>query len=189
MEDNERDDMEIPMLADIDTVRLAITCESIIDERRGDDAEDYARTALKHYASGVADVVGWDHVDMTDDAEDSEYDSEWQAFTMSCFVDVTPEQWLQIADAYCLDLDWSEWSEEERAATGVGRHKLTDHAKIPAIPADYVPTLGILGADGITPAVAIEHTDEGWGDYSGEPILAASFFVALLMKDGKGTGR
>lgn len=176
------DDMEIPMLADVTAVRLAITCESILDDRRGEDADDYARTAAKHYAAKLADVIGWEHVDVTEDAEDSEYDSEWTAYHVSCFVDVTPDEWVKIADAYCLDLDWSEWSEEERAATGSGRHKLTDHTDIPAIPVDYVPTLGILGVDGITPAVAIEGTDQGWGDNSGEPILIASFYVALMLK-------
>ena len=173
----------IPMLADVDTVRLAITCESIIDERRGDDAEDYARVALKHYASRITDVIGTEHVDVGEEVEDSEYDSAWRAFHMSCFIDVTPEQWRDIADGFCMDLDWSEWSDDEYARTGRGRHKLDDMAHIPALPnRGLVDTMGILGADGITPAVAIEGTDEGWGDYSGEPILCASFYVALLLK-------
>lgn len=170
---------EIPKLTDVDTVRLAVTCESWLDDRRGDDAEDYARTALKHYAAKIADVIGWDYVDMGEELEDSEYDSSVQAFHMSCFVDVTPEQWLQIADGYCMDLQWITVTDEMGRKRGV---KLDDMTQIPAVPDDVVDTLGILGADGVTPAVAIEHTDEGWGDYSGEPILTASFYVALLMK-------
>lgn len=40
----------------------------------------------------------------------------------------------------------------------------------------------VLTYDGVIPAVAIEHTDEGWVSADGEPALIASFYVSIKVE-------
>jgi hypothetical protein len=69
------------------------------------------------------------------------------------------EEWIQLADAYCIELE--------------GR----------AVPERHTPTMGIITVEGLIPAVSIYGTDEGWNEGYYEPSLIASFYVAVLMKE------
>ena len=200
--------MTIPKLADVAVVRLAVSVEcwptlpdgrslptdddgNVLDyyvERLAEDVEralHNARLAVRDYLAPIARTVGADAVDRGEDVEESDYDGSVLAFHGSAFVDVAPEQWLTISDGYGLDLDWRELPDGPPHA-----ERIDDPADIPALPDEryLVPTLGILGADGLIPAVAIEGTEEGWGSYSHEPSLIASFYVALAMRDGSAEG-
>ena len=152
----------IPKLSEVETVRLCISCECVIGARGSGDRDP--ERDLQEYFKPIADVTGEDDPAGIVGPEESEYDSEWQVFTGQFSGDLTAEQWERVARDYCLDL--GEYGEDDP----------------PALPDSFEPTMGILGYDGITPAVAIPHTDEGWGDFSGEPTLLASFYVALKLR-------
>lgn len=176
----------VPMLIHVDTVRIAVSCESILDGRVPDpnDRDRWAQQSARDYAKRIADVIGWDLVDLSEEPEDSEYDSEWQCYQVTAHADITPEQWLQLADGFCMEIDWIERGHDEEGRW-LGRYRTSDYTEIPALPKDDIaPTMGILGVDGLTPAVAVQHTDEGWGMGGYEPVLIASFYVAIALKDG-----
>lgn len=175
----------IPVLADLTAVRLAITCEVWPtfpgDRHNPPDPADIhiaiarARQTLRDYFRPLRDVLTDDRADLIDDDADdvvrSEHDAEVLAVEGSAHLTLTPDEWLAASHGWLLDLDW----------TGDGR---TDNpSEIPALPDRIVPTLGILDADGITPAVAIEGTDHGWGYGGYEPTVVASFYVALALTD------
>lgn len=185
------DEREIPTLDRVESVALAISVESIVDERRGDDREEYARRAMREYLDRIRSNVDSEtaaRIDESDESDESDYDSEWRAYHGSFFGTVDVPTWLKIANDYCLDLDWID--ERDDSGEWVGRYRTDDLSLIPAVPDDVVPTMGILGHPdaglGVIPAVAIEGTHEGWGDYSGEPILLVSFYVALSMTPDAG---
>lgn len=171
----------IPTLADLTSVYLAINVEVWPDWPDGhnlpvgDDgttltryidrvhtdtiaAIDRARTTIRDYLNPLHTALpdGDPRHDLVDDNADdivrSQHTSDILCVEGSAHLTLTPDEWRTAADRWCLDLDWSD------------QGRIHDPAHIPALPADrIVPTLGMLAIDGLIPAVAIEHTDEGYG--------------------------
>jgi hypothetical protein len=199
----------IPTLADITAVRLAVSVEvwphwpdgraiTDPDALLGAVQREMTETAhaLRNYLAPILNALAedddrrhlidaWDEVEI----ERSKHDSEILCLAGTAHLTVTPQEWRQIADGYSLDLDWT--TDEDGFA-----YRTSDLASIPALPKDgIVQTLGILDADGVIgvpvamlpviPAVAIEHTDEGWDDFSYQPTLVTSFYVALALQSGE----
>lgn len=102
---------------------------------------------------------GWCDVD--DCYVDSDYDSSMLVYAGKVAIDLTLEQWLRVADAFCMDL--------------------TDDQ---VLPDNIEPTMGSLtGEHGWIPAVRIPYLDEGWDDFSHQPALIVSMYVSILLHD------
>jgi len=163
---------ELPRREDVAGIRLAVSCEAIIQQHdRSEDPEDddsaEAMTDLRHYFQPIRDALKdaeTDLVSIGDEAEPSEYDGELEVVAGSFHGDVTLEQWDAIASGYGIDL-----------------------AEGSVLPEKFDPTMGILDGCGITPAVSIPYTDEGWGCFMREPALIASFYVAVALKSPEGS--
>lgn len=183
-----------PTLDRVETVRLAITCEvwpdlpdartSSVDDAQVVEAIRQAADTLADYFAPILSAVSGDErhglVDLGDDVEPSEYDADVLAVCGNAFVDVTPAEWLTIADGYCLDLQWREHPDH---AGQIIRED--DWRLIPVLPADAAMPVDLLTVEGMIPAVAVPHTDEGWGVGGYEPTVVASFVVAVVMKAGR----
>lgn len=170
----------IPTIDRVDTVRLAVSCESIVNTNLV-DGEHLAARALRDYFAPIVDNIDEDRANLVDvdvdEPVESEYEPDWAVFAGSAFLDVTPDQWLAIADGYCLGLGLP-WVRVDDGYWGPRYHQ---RHRIPALPDTVEPTMGILDERGITPAVSIPYTDEGWDDFTHQPQLIASFYVALLL--------
>ena len=156
----------IPALEDISGVYVAVSCESLLQDWKDIPSEQVADAiamdayrSLKDYFRPFASVrpelectVDPDHLEHSEHTGEACYAWQQDAF-------LSVEEWVQLADAYCIELDGK------------------------AVPVSHVPTMGIITAEGLVPAVAIEGTDEGWNVGYYEPSLIASFYVAVLMKE------
>lgn len=180
--------LTIPKASDVSEVMLAVSLESIVpriglasDQERN---EHFAERARNDYMNRIRENLPEDMrdlVDIPEELEESEYDSEWEVFSGTFHGTVDVETWLKIADGFCLDIDWIDEYDED--GNWIGRYRTDDHNEIPVLPYDIEPTMGILTAEGLIPSVAIPNTDEGWGDFMGEPDLIASFYVAVRLKE------
>jgi hypothetical protein len=163
-------EIERPHRDDVAWVRVLAECESVVHAggRVGEvvSSEDrdrwsrLARASLEDYFGPFERVAG-PAVWLGDEVEASQHDSELMVWAGSVDVMMTIEEWLQVADDFGLEIDEDE-----------------------VLPPDDVltPTMGILDVGGVTPAVAISGTDEGWGHGGYEPGLIASFYVSIAMR-------
>lgn len=177
----DRETNPIPTLDKVDHLYLAIGVESIIQGEKEEDLHR-ARKAVEEYfgwredeqLARLAEYVSLE----LDEPEESEYGIDDKVFYGEFFGTVTVQEWLRIQNHYCLDLDWVDDSE-----VSGWRYRTDDLPLIPAIPDRFEETMGILGPDGLIPAVNIPYTDEGWGEDGYEPALIASFYVAIAVKE------
>ena len=177
------EELNIPKADEVSEVMLAISLESVINPRR-EDGEDFARRARNEYMERLRENLPEsmrDLVDTPEDSEETEHGIDADVFSGTFHGTVDVPTWLRIADGFCMDLDWVD--EHNQDGSWAGRYRTDDPTEIPILPDDIEPTMGILTAEGIIPSVAIPHTDEGWGDFMGEPDLIASFYVAIRLKE------
>ena len=156
-------DIVIPKLSEVAVIRLCITAESWVDSWYDCDGNlETDNEAAKHeidmYAAPLRATLP-DRLDVSDTPKESDYVEDQQAYYLNFTADVTPEQWREIADGFGIDLE-------------------NEDGELMALPSIcLVHTMGILGEDGITPAMAIEETEQG------SSRLIASFYVALFLKE------
>ena len=166
-----------PRPDEVEFIYLNVTCEALVQDHDRDPfpgvqdesvagpsqyetGEDgSALSDLRAYFAPITDRLGSDSVYLDDEPLDSEYDSDWLCYQGQANVEVSVSDWLRIADTYCMDI--------------------ADDQVLPEV---VVETMGVLDERGITPAVAIEHTDEGFGCMWREPQLLASFYVSVALK-------
>lgn len=162
-------EIERPQRDEVAWVRVFASCESVIQggtvgefvgSEEADRSSQLARNSLEDYFGGFNEVAG-PAVWLGDEPEASQYDSDLRVWAGSVDAMMTVDEWLSVAEHFGIEIDEGE-----------------------ILPPDdrLTLTLGILDHTGITPAVAIEGTDEGWGYGGYEPSLLASFYVALAMR-------
>ena len=150
----------VPLLSEVEAVRIGASVEVWLT-----DGEGKARETLGDWLGAIRNALpeGDERRQLIDEGEEvepSEHDSEVSCLAGQAHLTVTPQEWERIADGFCIDLG--------------GR----------SLPADIVPTLGILDEHGVTPAVAIPETDHGWGYGGYEPSIIASLYVAIGLREG-----
>jgi hypothetical protein len=165
--------IERPRRGDVAWVRVFASCESVIhtEAEPGDlvASEEVsrwsqrARSALEDYFGAFEEVAG-PSIWLGEEPEPSTYDSDLTVWAGSVDVMMTVDEWLSVAEQFCMEIEEGE-----------------------ILPPDdqLTLTLGILDHTGVTPAVAIEGTEEGFGHGGYEPSLLASFYVSLAMAWGE----
>lgn len=164
--DGGMDENELPTTDEVDHLFIAFDVEVVRQHHAPLHLSRHRDLVLAREVMGrLTSVVGEDAADHIDDQlEPSEWNSELgYTFGGKWSGTLTVDQWLQVARNFCLDLDDDQ-----------------------VLPDDAQPTLGILDAGNLIPAVSIPGTDDGWspdvwsdGYYS--PVVITSLYVAVAL--------